>query len=179
MTNIISIDPGGAHIGVVWYESHPQSPSFLVCNEWSFDDFVALMHRDGFHSTYFDTIIYEGFRIRDLEALKGERPLVVELIGAIRLAWAFDHPHLVEQLPPCKQGWPDDEIIRVVGWMPTSSHSRDAFRHLLHYYASNDDHKSIEELRNVKVFGPVRRAASLRGTTTSPSHPNHSTDNSR
>ena len=148
---LLSLDPGGVHIGVCFVQLRADGNNCVSCNEWQFDDVLRLMHDTP--ASNFDTIIYEGFRVRDLSALVGERPQTVELIGAIRLMWAFSHPNLVEQLPTCKAAWPDSELMRVLGWKPTNRHARDALRHLMHYLARTQQHDTIERLTQANFYG--------------------------
>lgn len=126
---IMALDPGGVHVGVVFLQG-----SLKWAMEWTPSDLFDFMHEVD-PLTALDVIIYEGFRLRELEALLGERFLVVEMIGAIKY-WAHDHPCLVEQQPSIKQAWSDAELLHhFVVKLPASSHARDALRHLAHYLA--------------------------------------------
>ena len=151
MNSMIAIDPGGTHVGVCLMQLREDGNNSVQCFEASLDEFLAIMHQTLVES--FSVIIYEGFRVRDLGALVGERPLTVELIGAIRLVWAFHHPNLVEQLPSCKTAWPDAELMRVLGWKPRNRHARDALRHLCHYLARTGQHGTIEQLKTANFYG--------------------------
>lgn len=151
MVSLISIDPGGVHVGVCFVQLREDGKHSVQCFEASLDEFLAIMHTTP--ADNFNTIIYEGFRVRDLPALVGDRPATVELIGAIRLMWAFGHGNLVEQLPSCKASWPDHELMRVLGWKPHNRHARDALRHLMHYLARTEKHSIIEQLKTANLYG--------------------------
>jgi hypothetical protein len=119
----------------------------LIAGEVTPDLFYAFL--DALDAHGLEVIVYEGFRVRNLNALIGDRIVTIEVIGVIK-DWARRHGvPAVEQLPAMKQGWDNKQLRHhLIARLPNSGHAIDAIRHLAHYMGRN---KRLEELRNATL----------------------------
>jgi len=142
MHKIIGIDPGDTTGVVVVSPGSPQDGDVIVLSRKSYktaDDldlwaFVKWLY-ETCHSHDDLFVIVENYRITNIGANFGKRPVAVEVIGAIKATLALT-PQRFRPLrlyePARKAYWPDKRLCKVgydlSGW---TRHEKDAFRLVL------------------------------------------------